>query len=296
MPSVALERVPEEIINIQRVAVRATANVWHSEHLPHPEAEMRALPVPNGSSLYSGWYKHPKDFNTKIAPRHSVLAALGEPLSLSLRVTCFQDQWSGEWSVSGAGCEIPFYVELIDESHLVIRNVVGLYHTELHASVTSWGVLHGEAVQDGIRGGSFRLWPMTASEKVQLPGSSCGLMTMFAPKVPKRGLALRDYDAESTPEECSICLERFLAGDWLKRTSCSELGVGHVFHQQCLDTWLEEHHTCPVCRHPLREPDLSKDQALEPDRDLMMMARVSVGLVIFLISDAVNRRATCARS
>ena len=30
-------------------------------------------------------------------------------------------------------------------------------------------------------------------------------------------------------------------------------GCGHVFHHSCLDNWLKNNHTCPVCRHSLRD-------------------------------------------
>eukprot|EP00931_Biecheleriopsis_adriatica_P120415 TRINITY_DN9553_c0_g1_i1.p1 TRINITY_DN9553_c0_g1~~TRINITY_DN9553_c0_g1_i1.p1 ORF type:complete len:283 (-),score=35.22 TRINITY_DN9553_c0_g1_i1:288-1043(-) len=245
-----------------------TVNILDSKLLPHPEAEMCALPVPNGSTLYSGWFKHAKEL---IGSKQFPLAT-GKPVSFNLRVMCFQDQWSGEWSVPG-GCTLQVNIQIIDESHLVIRNVVGKYTTELHASISAWGILHGEAIQDNVRGASFRLWPMTNFGKVQLP-ASCSLMTLFAAKVPTGGLALPPHDPNSTPEACSICLEGFLAGDWLKRTSCSELGVGHVFHQQCLDTWLEGHHTCPVCRHPLKDPDVSKDKSFDGDGQAVVMARL----------------------
>ena len=42
---------------------------------------------------------------------------------------------------------------------------------------------------------------------------------------------------------CSICFEQFNDDE-----ECRELKCNHMFHQKCVDTWLEEHVTCPVCR------------------------------------------------
>ena len=42
---------------------------------------------------------------------------------------------------------------------------------------------------------------------------------------------------------CSICFEQFNDEE-----ECRELKCNHMFHQKCVDTWLTEHITCPVCR------------------------------------------------
>nr|KYP32435.1 RING-H2 finger protein ATL3B [Cajanus cajan] len=44
--------------------------------------------------------------------------------------------------------------------------------------------------------------------------------------------------------ECAICLEEFGDGEAVKVIP----QCGHVFHPQCIDTWLEAHVSCPVCR------------------------------------------------
>nr|XP_018686490.1 PREDICTED: E3 ubiquitin-protein ligase ATL23-like isoform X2 [Musa acuminata subsp. malaccensis] len=46
------------------------------------------------------------------------------------------------------------------------------------------------------------------------------------------------------PADCPVCLENFEVGDSCKLLpSCS-----HSFHAQCLDTWLLQRPSCPVCR------------------------------------------------
>jgi len=43
---------------------------------------------------------------------------------------------------------------------------------------------------------------------------------------------------------CAICLEEIQIGDWYKKLpSCK-----HCFHAPCIDQWLSNRETCPVCR------------------------------------------------
>mmetsp|Transcript_18955 Transcript_18955/g.29732 ORF Transcript_18955/g.29732 Transcript_18955/m.29732 type:complete len:216 (-) Transcript_18955:5-652(-) len=49
--------------------------------------------------------------------------------------------------------------------------------------------------------------------------------------------------------QCTICL-----GPMIEREMVTSLGCNHFFHLNCLLSWLEQQHTCPVCR---AECDLS---------------------------------------
>ena len=53
----------------------------------------------------------------------------------------------------------------------------------------------------------------------------------------------------ASENSCCICQENFQDTDIVRKiNSC-----GHVFHLNCLDTWLESHTSCPVCRHDIRD-------------------------------------------
>nr|GLL44534.1 RING-H2 finger protein ATL29 [Ipomoea trifida] len=61
---------------------------------------------------------------------------------------------------------------------------------------------------------------------------------------------VKDYRKEQYGLECAICLVEFEDASVLRLlTSCN-----HVFHQECIDLWLESHKTCPVCRMALDSP------------------------------------------
>ncbi|CAK9170788.1 unnamed protein product [Ilex paraguariensis] len=55
---------------------------------------------------------------------------------------------------------------------------------------------------------------------------------------------VKDFRREKYGLECAICLCEFEDDNFLRLlTSCC-----HVFHQECIDLWLDSHKTCPVCR------------------------------------------------
>ncbi|XP_067393823.1 E3 ubiquitin-protein ligase RNF43 [Emydura macquarii macquarii] len=55
--------------------------------------------------------------------------------------------------------------------------------------------------------------------------------------------ALRDSASScSSAPICAVCLEEFSEGQELRIISCA-----HEFHRECVDPWLEQHHTCPLC-------------------------------------------------
>ena len=53
---------------------------------------------------------------------------------------------------------------------------------------------------------------------------------------------------ESVGEECPICTEDILLRDLAKLDPCN-----HVFHQECINQWLEDHSTCPNCRQEVSQ-------------------------------------------
>ena len=52
--------------------------------------------------------------------------------------------------------------------------------------------------------------------------------------------------SESMLTECTICLLDY------KEETKTETECNHIFHQECLDTWLQTNYTCPLCRTELK--------------------------------------------
>ncbi|KAL5566127.1 hypothetical protein UlMin_029291 [Ulmus minor] len=68
--------------------------------------------------------------------------------------------------------------------------------------------------------------------------------------------------------ECAVCLNEFEDDETLRLIPKCD----HVFHPECIDTWLESHTTCPVCRANLAEPNESTPET-EPATELDIEAQ-----------------------
>ncbi|KAJ0715089.1 putative transcription factor C2H2 family [Helianthus annuus] len=55
------------------------------------------------------------------------------------------------------------------------------------------------------------------------------------------------------PESCAVCLYEFEAGDEIRQL----INCRHIFHQCCLDRWMDhDQKTCPLCRTTFVPDDL----------------------------------------
>ena len=61
------------------------------------------------------------------------------------------------------------------------------------------------------------------------------------------------------PNECPICLLE-IRSNHERRTAC-----GHIFHAVCLERWLSQNPTCPLCRAHLPGPDDDETDAEEDE-------------------------------
>ncbi|XP_060531777.1 E3 ubiquitin-protein ligase goliath-like isoform X2 [Cylas formicarius] len=62
-------------------------------------------------------------------------------------------------------------------------------------------------------------------------------------KIPTKHLKLDDKEMQGDGECCAVCLEPYKLNDTLRILPC-----GHEFHKNCIDPWLLEHRTCPMCK------------------------------------------------
>ena len=50
-------------------------------------------------------------------------------------------------------------------------------------------------------------------------------------------------------QNCAVCLEMLTKDAVVRRLPCNAM---HCFHQECIDRWLKDSHSCPMCRTPVR--------------------------------------------
>lgn len=63
-------------------------------------------------------------------------------------------------------------------------------------------------------------------------------------------LSTRNYEHNNLDSElskiCSVCISDYVTGNKLRQLPCM-----HEFHIHCIDRWLSENCTCPICRQPV---------------------------------------------
>ncbi|XP_065429355.1 E3 ubiquitin-protein ligase RNF43 isoform X1 [Chrysemys picta bellii] len=108
-----------------------------------------------------------------------------------------------------------------------------------------------------------------------------------------RQATLRDSASScSSAPVCAICLEEFSEGQELRIISCS-----HEFHRECVDPWLQQHHTCPLCMFNIIEGAAfaqpahlrQNSQDLEPGRRLHLF-RQHPGHALYHLPEAHPQR------
>lgn len=72
------------------------------------------------------------------------------------------------------------------------------------------------------------------------------------------------------PVNCSICLEQFTEDARYTSLQCS-----HTFHKDCIDKWLENNETCPICRDVCVDVDVIRqvDEIANRMHEVQEMAR-----------------------
>ncbi|CAF96193.1 unnamed protein product, partial [Tetraodon nigroviridis] len=62
-------------------------------------------------------------------------------------------------------------------------------------------------------------------------------------KLQVRTIKKGDEETESDFDNCAVCIEGYRPNDVVRILPCR-----HVFHKHCVDPWLQEHRTCPMCK------------------------------------------------
>lgn len=72
-------------------------------------------------------------------------------------------------------------------------------------------------------------------------------MSLFASNIVKL-LWKMENNEDVMKDDCIICFEEF--GKREKEVIC--MPCSHIFHGSCITTWLQNGHSCPICRYDLR--------------------------------------------
>ncbi|KAK7795140.1 hypothetical protein U0070_026015 [Myodes glareolus] len=56
-------------------------------------------------------------------------------------------------------------------------------------------------------------------------------------------LAMRSFGENDALKTCTICITEYMVGNKIRKLPCS-----HEYHAHCIDRWLSENTTCPICR------------------------------------------------
>jgi hypothetical protein len=76
------------------------------------------------------------------------------------------------------------------------------------------------------------------------PAQPRGLSRDEISRLPSRTHRKKDGDDKS----CVVCMSEFQTREKIRTLRPCH----HDFHQKCIDRWLKEHNTCPICRETVQ--------------------------------------------
>ncbi|XP_046665145.1 protein goliath-like isoform X4 [Homalodisca vitripennis] len=71
----------------------------------------------------------------------------------------------------------------------------------------------------------------------------CSAAKKALSKIPTKHIKLGDKEVQGDGECCAICIEPYRTSEVVRILPCR-----HEFHRGCIDPWLVEHRTCPMCK------------------------------------------------
>ena len=88
---------------------------------------------------------------------------------------------------------------------------------------------------------------------------------------PAKALTIKSKRTSDKPTDCTICLNPMVDTRTNEDTFVA-LECGHKYHRECIEGWLDEHNTCPLCRVRVDVSSVNDKLRGQPrDRDLLSL-------------------------
>nr|ADK92879.1 ring H2 finger protein [Hypericum perforatum] len=134
-------------------------------------------------------------------------------------------------------------------------------------SITFLLVLYARHCKVGVTGGGTSSAGMTSAATLATGRKNSGIDRAVVESLPVfRFGSLSGRQKEGL--ECAVCLNRFEGSEVLRLLPKCK----HAFHVECVDTWLDGHSTCPLCRYRVDPEDVLL--VLDPHHPLSRAAQV----------------------
>jgi len=62
---------------------------------------------------------------------------------------------------------------------------------------------------------------------------------------------------------CNVCLEDFKEGDEVRQLDCC-----HAFHKKCIDRWISQVASCPICKKDIVKKEKGKERVNNDDSEV----------------------------
>ncbi|MBA0784184.1 hypothetical protein Gotri_001777, partial [Gossypium trilobum] len=92
--------------------------------------------------------------------------------------------------------------------------------------------------------------PFSYSSSLVTAGRNSGIHRVVVESLPL--FRFSSLSGHKNGLECAVCLTRFEPDELLRLLPKCK----HAFHAECVDTWLDAHSTCPLCRYRVDPEDI----------------------------------------
>nr|KAG5685622.1 hypothetical protein BaRGS_001503 [Batillaria attramentaria] len=82
-----------------------------------------------------------------------------------------------------------------------------------------------------------------AHAKERLARRLAGAAKKAIAKIPQKTIRNGDRELDSEFDQCAVCIEGYKPHDVIRTLPCK-----HVFHKSCVDPWLLDQRSCPMCK------------------------------------------------